>query len=135
MINIALELREGEMVGVDTGVAALKTGRIACPNPDCRGGYTRSRLDARAIRICPCCDGFGYLLTAVENRKRYYAIRNFVSEIELQSHKGRGLSLKATKQSNPDEGENTQDRMDSSSHTDEQMIVNTVCAPSCYRVS
>jgi hypothetical protein len=132
--NMALELCEIGMAEVPLG-QELRPGTIVCPNPDCCGGYMRSHLDPSAIRVCPSCDGFGYLRSAAENRKRYYAIRNMASEIELQSHKGRGVSAKVSKQTDSEAGDGMLDRAETGSHYDEHMIVNGAGPSSCYRVS
>jgi hypothetical protein len=66
--------------------------RTPCPNPLCKDGYIVAKDSGHALRVCSSCDGLGFLRSVSENRKRYYALRNLVSELELQSRLGRGLT-------------------------------------------
>ncbi len=70
----------------------ITESRISCPNANCCGGYVLRDEGRKLFKICTSCDGFGYLKSVIENRKRYFALRNLALEIELQSRLGRGLS-------------------------------------------
>src|SRR5665213_3508384 len=72
--------------------AEAKSCQRPCPNQSCRNGYVIDESTGRILRVCAACDGLGFLRSVVENRKRYYALRNLASELELQSRIGRGLT-------------------------------------------
>lgn len=120
----------------NTRTSAGAEGTLPCPNPLCRGGYAPKARGVWALRVCPSCDGYGFLRSVPENRKRYYALRNASSEIELQSRLGRGLTPQHGRRRESNEPIAGQEMMlQESGYEIEHMIDTMPVLPSCERVS
>ena len=76
----------------DDDVWEESASKTHCPNPACSDGYAPRSCSDLTLRVCPSCDGLGYLRGAAENRKRYMALRNAATELEMQSRAGRQTS-------------------------------------------
>jgi hypothetical protein len=115
----------------------VSAGAMPCPNPQCRGGYAPRLSAPFTLRVCPSCDGFGFLRSVPENRKRYYALRNVSSELELQSRLGRGLTPQSSRKRALDEPHGDIQGIAPGAPVNdiEHMIASKRATPSCERVS
>ncbi len=60
-----------------------------CINPDCDHGYTPR--SSGGVRVCPACDGRGFVGTVLENRRHYYLLRALTAELEIASRSRGGV--------------------------------------------